>query len=65
MEKASDNRVGGPPGVNISDGFGGFTAPFSKALVLVDNNSPIRGGGWRQFVVPQRLLEKFGINLGV
>ena len=51
--------------MNISDGFGGFTAPFSKALVLVDNNSPIRGGGWRQFVVPQRLLEKFGINLGV
>ena len=56
MEKASDNRVGGPPGVNISDGFGGVAAPVSKALALVDNNSSSRGVSWRQFA------EKLGIG---
>ena len=38
MKKASDESVGGPPGVNISDNFGGFTASGLKALASVDNN---------------------------
>ena len=47
MEKASNKRVGGSLGVNISDGFGGVTAAGLKALALVDNNSLSRGVGWR------------------
>ena len=38
MEKAPNKHVGGPPGVKISDGFGGVTELVSKALALVDNN---------------------------
>ena len=37
MEKASNERVGGPLGANISDGSRGVMAPGSKALALVDN----------------------------
>ena len=47
MEKASNKRVGGSLGVNISDGFGGVTAARLKALASVDNNSSSRGVGWR------------------
>ena len=65
MDKASNKRVGGPPGVNISDGFGGVMAPGSKALASVDNNSSGTGGNWRQLVVLQLLLNKFGHKLGV
>ena len=63
MEKASNERVGGPSGVNISDGFGGVMEPGSKALTLVDNHSSSHGGGWRQFVEPRRLLGKIGHTL--
>ena len=49
-KKASNERFGGPTGVNISDGFGGVTALGLKALALVDNDSSSCGGGWRQFV---------------
>ena len=52
MEKSSDERVRGPKGVNILDGFGGVTAPGSKPLGSVDNNSSSCGGGWRQFLGP-------------
>ena len=65
MKKSSNERAGGPPGVNISDGFGGVTASGSKALALVENNSSSHGGGWRQFVGPRRLLGKVGNSLGV
>ena len=61
MEKASNERVGGPSGVNISDGFGGVMEPGSKALTLVDNHSSSHGGGWRQFVEPRHLLGKLVI----
>ena len=47
MEKASNKRVGGPSKVNVSDGYGGVTAPSSKSLALVDNNSSSSRGGWR------------------
>ena len=47
MEKASDERVRGPPTVNISDGFGGVPVPGSNDLALVDDNSLSRGGSWR------------------
>ena len=45
MMKAFDERVGAPPAVDISDGFGGVTAPGSKTLASVDDISSIRGGG--------------------
>ena len=64
-KKASEERVGGPPTVNISDGFGGVTARGLKTLTLVDNNSASCSGGWRKFVGPHRLLEKVGHSLGV
>ena len=41
----SDDRVGGPPGANISDGPGGVTAPGSKSLALVENIPGSRDGG--------------------
>ena len=65
MERASDDRVGRPPGANISDGFGGFAVTGSKDLALVDNTSGSRGSGWGQFGVPQRLLGKVRRNLRV
>ena len=46
MERSSNERVRGPPGVNIPDGFGGVTAPGSKSLALVENISRSHGGGW-------------------
>ena len=65
MGKASDERVGGPPKVNISYSFGGVMVPGSKALASVDNNSSIHGSGWRQLVGLRRLLEKVGHRLRV
>ena len=65
MEKASENRVGGPPAVNIPDGFGEVVLPGSKALALVDNIPGSHGGSWIQFVVPQILLGEVGSDLGV
>ena len=50
MEKAFNECVGGPPKVNISDSFGGATAPGLKTLASVDNNSSSSGGSWIQFV---------------
>ena len=47
MEKSSNERVGGTLTVNISDRFGGVTAPGSNALVSVDKNSSSRGVDWR------------------
>ena len=38
MGKTSNERVRGPPIVNISSSFGGVTALGLKALALVDNN---------------------------
>ena len=55
MEKSSNGRVKGPPGVNISDDFGGVTVPGSKSLALVKNNALSRGGGWRQLLQPMHL----------
>ena len=65
MEKSSDKHVEGPPGVNVSDGFGGVRSPGLKSLALVDNNSLSRGDGWRQFVGSRRLLQKVGHSIGV
>ena len=65
MEKASDKHVGGTLGVNISDVFGGVTEHGLKPLESVENNSSSRGGGWRGFVGPRRLLGKVGSNLRV
>ena len=65
IKKASDERVGGPPAVNISDGFGGVMAPGSKTLALVDNISSSCGSGWILFVPQQCLLGKVGHSLGV
>ena len=65
MKEASNELVGGLPGVNIPDGFGGVTAPGSKSLALVGNNSSSCGGGWRQFVGLRRLLGKVRYGLGV
>ena len=50
---------------HISDGFGEVTAPSSKDLASVDNNSSIRGSGWRKFVELRRLLRKVWYSLGV
>ena len=65
MKEASNEHFGGPLRVNILDGFGGVTAPGSKALAFVDNNSSSCGGGWRQFVEPRRLLGEVGHSLSV
>ena len=65
MEKSSDESVGGTPGVNISDGFRGVTAPGSKSLVLIENNSGSRGGGWKISVGLRHLLGKVVSNLGI
>ena len=47
MDKTSDEYVGRPSGINISDDFGGVMAPGLKAMASVDNNSLICGCGWR------------------
>ena len=65
MEKTSNECVGGPLGVNISDGFRGVTAPGSKSLASVENNSSSHGVSWRLFVGPQCLLGKVRHILGV
>ena len=65
LKGASDERIGGPPGANISDSPGGFTLPGSKYLSWVGDISGSRGGGWGQFVGPRRLLVKVGRSLGV
>ena len=65
MKKAFDERVGGPPTVNISGRFWEFMALGSKSLALVDNNSSSRGGGCRRFVGPRCLLGKVGHSLDV
>ena len=65
VEKSSNKCVGGPPGVNISDGFRGVVAPILKALVLVENNASSHGGSWRKFVGPQHLLGKVSHSLGI
>ena len=57
-KKASEERVGGPPAVNISDVFEGVTALGLKALSSVDNNSASCSGGCRKFVGPRRYLFK-------
>ena len=64
-EKASDKRVGGPPTANISDGVRDVTAPGSKYLAPVDNNSLSCSGGRRRFVGPRCLLGKVGHSIGV
>ena len=46
MKVAYDMRVGGPPGANISDIPVRVAAQGLKALVLVDDISGSRGGGW-------------------
>ena len=58
MEKVSDKHFGGPPSVNISDGFGGVAAMGSKALASVDNDSSSHGVGWGIFVGTMCLLSK-------
>ena len=65
QRRASDERVGGPPEVNISDVPGGVTAPVLKALALVDNISGSHGGGCRKFMGPRILLGKVGRGLGI
>ena len=65
MEKVSDEHVGGPPSVNISYGFGGVAAIFSKALALVEDNSSSHGVGWEIFVGPRCLLSKVRHSIGV
>ena len=65
MKKSSNERVGGPPRVHISDGFRGFTTPGSKSLALVDNNPSSCGSSWRQCVGPRLLLGKVGSNISV
>ena len=65
LRRVSEERVGGPPGVNISDGPGGFMAPGLRALALVDNISRSHGSGWRQLMGPRRLLGKVGGSLGI
>ena len=52
MEKSYNECARGPPGLNISEGFGGVMVPGPKALSSVDNNSLSCGVGWRQFVGP-------------
>ena len=47
MASASDEHIGGRPGVNISDGPEGSTMTGLKVLVSVDNISGSRGVGWR------------------
>ena len=63
MERASDECVGGPPGANFLDNFGGVTGPGSKALTSVDNISGSNSGGWEKIVGPPPLLDKFGWGL--
>ena len=53
LKRASDERVGGPPGANILDSSGGVMAPGSKSLASVEYISGSCGGGWRQFVGPR------------
>ena len=65
MKKVSDESVGGPPTVNISDGFRGVTAPGSKSLALVYNNASSCSGGWRKFMGIRRLLGKVGHSIRV
>ena len=65
MKKPSNERVGGPPTVNISDGFKGVTRPGSKALVSIDNKALICVGGWRRYLGPWCILGKVGHSLGV
>ena len=65
MKKTSNELIRGPQTVNISEGFGGVTAPGLKALASADKNLSSRGGDWRQFVGPQCLLGKAGHSLGV
>ena len=45
MEKVYNKYVGGPPEVKILDDIKGVTAPGSKSLLSVDNNSSSRSGG--------------------
>ena len=65
MKKASNERVGGPLTVNISDSFRGVTTPGSKSLASADNNSSIRDGSWGQLVGRRCLLVKVGHIIGV
>ena len=66
MEKVSVKHIGGPPTVNISDGFGGGVATMgSKSLVSVDDDSSSHSVGWRKFVGPRYLLSKVRHSLGV
>ena len=65
MKKASDERVGGPPKVNISHGFGRFMAPGSKYRASVDNNSLSRNSGWRKILGLRCLLGKVGHSISV
>ena len=65
MERASDERVGGSLGANISDGTVGVMLPGLKSLTLVENILGSHGGGWGKFVGPRRLLGKVGRNLVV
>ena len=65
LKGASNERVGGPPGANISDSPGGVAAPGSKALASVDDIAESRGCSWGQFMGPRRLLGKVGRGLGV
>ena len=65
LRRVSEERVGGPPGVNISNGPGGVTSPVLKALASVDDISGSQVGGWRQFMGPRSLLGKVGRRLVV
>ena len=60
MKNDYNEHIRGPLAVNISDNFGGVTEPGSKSLLLVDNMSSSRGGGWRRFVPQRCLLGKVG-----
>ena len=65
LKGASNKRVGGPPGANISDGPKGVIAPGLKALLSVDDISGIHGGGWGKFVGPRILLVNIERKLGL
>ena len=65
MKVASNERVGGLLGDNISYVPRGVTALGLKAMVSVDNISGIRGGSWGQLMGPGRLLGKFGSKLRI
>ena len=46
LKGASNERVEGPPGANVSDGPGGVTALGSKSMASVVNIPGSRGSGW-------------------